>query len=277
MTWRTRAAALTREPLVHFLAAGAAVFFLLAGRAPDLGERRILVNEAVASRLAQRWNDTYRRPPSADELNGLIADYVRDQVYYREALALGLDKDDEVVMKRMRNKMVALSASEADTAAPSDADLQALLDKDPIRYAREAQFGFEQVFLGPDAPQARKAAPRLIEELKNGKKSSELGQPIPLPSRFDSAATSAIAAQFGDHFADTLRTLPQGRWTGPVASGLGLHLVKMTARSLPAPPRLADVRQVLENDWRAQARSKAEDDDYRRLLDGYDVVIELPK
>ncbi|MBS0474555.1 MAG: peptidyl-prolyl cis-trans isomerase, partial [Proteobacteria bacterium] len=135
MTWRDRAAHVLREPLVHFLLAGAVVYALLAGRAPDLGERRIVVNEAVVAQLLTRWSENYRRPPTPTELDGMISDYVRDQAYYREALRLGLDKDDEVVMRRMRNKMIALATSEAEAATPSDAQLQTMLDKDPARYS----------------------------------------------------------------------------------------------------------------------------------------------
>lgn len=131
MTWRSRAATVLREPLAHFLIAGALVYALLAGRAPDIGERRIVVNEEVVSRIADRFALTFRRAPTPDELDGLISDYVHDQVYYREALRLGLDKDDEVVMRRMRNKMVSIATSDAEAAEPGDAELQKLLDKDP--------------------------------------------------------------------------------------------------------------------------------------------------
>ena len=89
-TWRNRAAALLREPLVHFLAAGALIFVVLSGRPPDAGERRILVNEAVVTGLVNGYVQAFRRPPNDEELDGLIRDYVRGEVYYREALRLGL-------------------------------------------------------------------------------------------------------------------------------------------------------------------------------------------
>ena len=118
MTIKQTGQRLLKEPLVHFLIAGAAVFWLLSGRAPDLGERRIVVNEAVVSGLVQRWTDTFRRPPSQDEIDGLIRDYVQDQVYYREALSLGLDQEDEVVVRRMRRKMESLAVAEAEAQNP---------------------------------------------------------------------------------------------------------------------------------------------------------------
>ncbi|MFM5885815.1 MAG: peptidyl-prolyl cis-trans isomerase [Novosphingobium sp.] len=274
MTWRSRAADLLREPLVHFLLAGAAVYALLAGRAPDLGERRIVVNEAVVTQLAARWNENYRRAPSPAELDGLIEDYVRDQAYYREALRLGLDQDDDVVVRRMRNKMIALATSEAEAAEPSDAQLQALLDKDPARYAPETRFSFAQVYLGPDDEKVRAAAKAA---LNRGGDPMRFAQPVPIPAAFTATPASEVAGLLGDDFVAALRRQPQGQWRGPVVSAIGLHLVRVTARTADAKPRLAEVRQALENDWRADARRRAEDAAYRRILDGYDVKIEMPR
>jgi hypothetical protein len=158
VNWRSGAAHLLREPIVHFILAGAVVFALMSGRAPDVGERRIVVNEAVVARLGQRWTENFRRQPSPQELDGLINEYVRDQVYYREALRLGLDKDDEVVMRRMRNKMIAIATSDAEAASPSDADLQKLIDADPARYAAEVTYSFDQLYLGADNPADRQNA-----------------------------------------------------------------------------------------------------------------------
>ena len=273
MTWRARATLLLREPLVHFMLAGTLVFALLSGRGPDPGERRIVVSEAVAARLADRWAQTYRRAPSADEIDGLIREWVKDQVYYREALRLGLDRDDEVVVRRMRSKMVAAASAEAEAADPTDAELEALLAADPARYAPEPALTFRQIYLGADSPAARAAA---ATALASGKLPAPAG-PAPLPARFDTAPLSEIAAQFGDEFAAALRGLPPGKWSGPVGSGLGLHLVLLERRSTPPRPSLSAVRQSVTNDWRAAALRRAEDEGYRRLLGGYDVVIERPR
>ena len=277
MTLRSRAALLLREPLVHFLLAGAVVYAVLAGRPPDAGERRIVVDEPVVERLVQRWTMTYRRPPTAQEIDLLIRDHVRDEVYYREALRLGLDKDDEVVRRRMRNKLAATAAAEAEAAVPSDAELQALLDKDPARYAAAPALDFTQVYFGSDTPAARAAAEAAKAQLAAGAAPAGLGQPAPLPASFAAASADAVAAQFGDEFAEALRGLPTGAWQGPLASGLGLHLVKVNKRTAPAPPRLAEVRQRLENDWRAARIRAAEEEGLRRMLEGYDVVIKAPK
>lgn len=275
MTLKDNLRRLLKEPLVHFLIAGAMVFWLMSGRPPDLGERRIVVSERVAGALAQRFYDSFRRMPSQDELDGLIRDYVQDQVYYREALALGLDQNDEVVVRRMRRKMEGLAVADAEAATPSDKDLQALIDKDPARYAEDPRTTFQQVYLGADTPENRLQADVKLKQLRAGQSAS--GVPAPLPARLDGASASEISGMFGDEFTLSLRNQPTGQWVGPVASGLGLHLVRVDNRAAPAPPSLANVRQRVENDWRAAAVAKSRDESYARILKGYDVVIELEK
>ncbi len=274
--WRTRAAALLREPLVHFLVLGALVFVAMAGRAPDLGERRIIVDEPVVAGLVNHHVRAFRRPPTAEELDGLIRDHVRGEVYYREALRLGLDTDDEVVKKRLRNKMLAVAGAEAEAAQPSDAELQALLDADPARYAAPPRYRLEQIYLGPDAPALRAAAAAEIGRIPKGARPGIMTQPLPLPGRFDDASQTDLAEQLGDDFATALARLPVGTWMGPLVSGFGLHLVRIDQRVQPPPPRLADVRQRLENDWRSSAIRKAQDAHLQQLLDSYDVEIRRP-
>ncbi|MBN8483482.1 MAG: peptidyl-prolyl cis-trans isomerase [Sphingomonadales bacterium] len=275
MQFKDTARRLLKEPLVHFLIAGALVFALLSGRAPDLGERRIVVDEKVVGALVGRFYDSFRRLPTKDETDGLIADWVRDQVYYREALALGLDQNDEVVVRRMRRKMETLAVADAETRTPSDAELQAMIDKDPARYAEDPRVTFQQVYLGADTPENRLKAEAELARLRKGEQVS--GLPAPIPARMDNAGSNETSGLFGDEFTLNLRRLPVGQWTGPVASGLGLHLVRIERRAAAEPPKLAKVRQRVENDWRAGAGAKARDEAYQRILKGYDVVIELPK
>ena len=267
--WRTRVAALLREPLLHFLAAGALVFAALSGQAPGAGERRIVVDEMVVAGLVNHHIQAFRRPPTAPELDELIRDHVRSEVYYREALRLGLDRDDEVVKKRLRNKMLAVAGAEAEAAQPTDAQLQALLAKDPARYALPPRYTLTQRYLGEDTPALRAAA-------AGGGGPDLPTAPFPLPGRVEDAAAFDLAQQFGDDFTAALAKAPIGEWT-LLASGFGLHLVKVEQRAVPPPPRLADVRQRLENDWRSAAVRSAQDAQLQTLLAGYDVVIERPK
>ena len=267
--------ALLREPLVHFLIAGVAVFWLLSGRAPDLGERRIVVDKAVVGAMVERFYGSFRRLPTPDETDGMISDYVADQVYYREALRLGLDKGDEVVVRRMRRKLESLAVADAESAEPSDSELQAMIDKDPARYVDDPRTTFEQVYVGADNPDNRAKANSMLADLRAGKSVSAV--PAPLPAKLDAAPANDISGLFGDEFTLALKDQPIGQWQGPVASGLGLHLVKVEARAAPAKPSLAMVRQRVTNDWRTAAIARAQGDAYKKMLGGYDVKIELPK
>ncbi len=275
--WRDRAAAMLREPLVHFLVAGALIFVALSGRQPDAGERRIVVDEAVVSGLVNGYVQAFRRPPTDEDLDGMIRDYVRGEAYYREALRLGLDRDDDVVKKRLRNKMLAIASAEVEAVKPSDADLQAVLDKDPGRYAAPPRYTLEQVYLGDDNPALRAAAATQLAAMKPGAVPTLRGPAIPLPERLDDSPLLDIATQFGDDFAEGLEKAPVGRWSGPVVSGFGLHLIKIERRAPSPKPTLASLRQRLENDWRSAAIQKAEENNLNDLLKGYDVVIKRPR
>jgi len=275
MTWQHTGRRLLREPLVHFLIAGAGVFWVMAGRAPDLGERRIVVNSAVVGALVQRYSDSFHHMPSQDEIDGMIRDYVADQVYYREALRLGLDKDDEVVVRRMRRKLESMAVADAEAATPSDRELQALIDKDPARYSEDPRTTFDQVYVGADTAENRLKANGMLAALRKGQAVS--GTPAPIPGHLESSSASDISGTFGDEFTLALRQVPQGQWSGPVASGLGLHLVRVTARAAPEKPTLDRVRQRVENDWRAAAIQKTQAQAYAGMLKGYDVVIEPGK
>jgi peptidyl-prolyl cis-trans isomerase C len=275
MNWKETGRRLIKEPLVHFLIAGALVFWLLSGRAPDLGERRIVVDERVVGAVVGRFEDSFHRLPTKDETDGMIRDWVQDQVYYREALRLGLDDEDEVVVRRMRRKMEGMAVAEAETSEPSDSELQALIDRDPARYADDPRTSFEQVYLGADTAQTRAAAEAQLIRLRKGEAVG--GVPAPIPARLNDAPASETSGLFGDEFTLALHNLPQGQCSGPVASGLGLHLVRVTGRRAAQPPSLAKVRQRAENDWRAAATARAQSEAYDRILQGYDVVIEQPK
>ncbi|NJS14364.1 MAG: peptidyl-prolyl cis-trans isomerase, partial [Sphingopyxis sp.] len=220
--WAKRA---LREPLVHFLLAGLAVFALsaLRDRPVDPASRSITITEAQVTRLAANWQAAWRRPPSAAELDALIRDYVKEEVYYREALRLGLDADDPIIRRRLRSKMEYISAAASENALPTDTTLQAWIDRNPARYARDPRFSFDQIYLGQSAG----AAAAIGAQLRAGGDWRTLGQAISLPLSEEEADRTSIARTFGDDFVAALSRQPVGDWQGPVASGFGAHLVRV--------------------------------------------------
>ena len=262
---------LLREPLVHFLVAGLALFFVL-GRgeeSADSESRTITVSEQQIARLAANWEQTWQRPPTEQELEGLIDDFVREEIYYREALRLGLDEGDTVIRRRLRSKMEFLARSEVEAAAPDDATLQAWLDENPARYAEGTQLSFDQIYLGAEGDGRAE-----LQRLRAGVSPSELGISIPLPAAMANVNLRRVEREFGQQFAREISSLEPGDWQGPVASGFGQHLVRITAREEGEPPSLEDVRQRVENDWRAATLAEREEEAFRILRDGYSVSVE---
>jgi peptidyl-prolyl cis-trans isomerase C len=271
-------AQLAREPLVHFLGLGFLIFLLL-GEGSVPADRVIRVDEAQVAQLAEGFSQTWQRAPQPSEIDGLIRDYIEEEVYYREAKRLGLDIDDPVVRRRLRSKMAFLATSEVKNITPSDADLQAWMATNPARYKGDAAYGFDQIFVtaAGDAAAAKARANALLAQLNAGRASTGLGDPISLPPHMAQAQGTDIATIFGEAFAAALARLPVGRWSGPVQSGFGLHLVRVNSSVAGALPKLADVRQRVENDWRANTKDRRERAAYQALLDAYDVKIEKPR
>lgn len=269
-----------REPLVHFLIAGLAVFSLNALRdAPiDPSSRTITIDEARVQRLSDNFVQSWQRPPNRAELDALIRDYIREEVYYREALRLGLDQDDPVVRRRLGSKMEFLARSDAESAAPDDATLQAWLDRNPAKYAGDSTYSFDQIYVGGNDPSAaRRRALSIQAALASGASPEGMGDPLAVPHEMDKATYTDISRAFGDNFAAALGSLPAGRWIGPVASGFGTHVVRVRAMAKPTRPRLADVRQQVENDWREATIKAREARAYQALLDGYTIKIARPR
>lgn len=264
-----------REPLVHFLIGGLLIFLLSLwrGEPVDPASRTIVITEAQVARLAASWEQSWRRPPTPREIDALIRDFIKDEIYYREALRLGLDAEDVVIRRRLRSKMEFLARAQVESAKPDDAVLQAWLEKYPARFASDAAFSFDQIYLGPTETAD---APAMLKAIARGADWETQGRSISLPRSLDSAARTEIERQFGTPFADTFPALQQGAWAGPVTSGFGSHLVRVHAARASGKPKLADVRQAVENDWRAATMKKREAKAYQALLEGYDVKIKQP-
>jgi hypothetical protein len=268
---------LAAEPLAQFLLIGAGLFLLHAAvrsREP-VGEIRVSRGQLFS--LAALHERAWMRPPTRRELQGLMDSWIREEVAEREARAMGLDRNDPVIRRRLRQMLEFLSEERADQRQPSPADLQTWLREHPDRYRRDAAYSFTQVFLDPTssaAPPSRRA-PVLLARL-NGVAPPDpagLGDPLLLlEPRFESLPGREVERLFGRDFAAALARLQPGGWVGPLRSGYGEHLVKLE-RVLPGlVPPLAEVRQEVERDWRQDQRQRQREADYRRWLSRYRVV-----
>ncbi len=271
MTLRENAGRLVREPLVHFLVAGALIFAVWGGGG-DVADRTITVTEAQVRGLAEQWEQQWHRQPTPAEIDGLIRDLVKDEVYYREAVRMGLDKDDIIIRRRMRSKMEFLVAAQAENETPTDTALQRWLDGHRRDYATNPMLSFDQVYVGSDAARAAVALANIVK----GADPARFALPLSVPAALDDAPSGDIDRQFGDGFAKAVAALPPGGWAGPVASGFGQHLVRLRKLVPGAVPPLAAVRKAVENDWREANRTTRENAAYQALLDGYTIRIAKP-
>ena len=275
---------LLHEPLVHFLLLGVLVFagFRLTSRNEAAEPGKIVVNQAQIESLVTGFTRTWQRPPTNLELEGLVREYIREEVSTREALALGLDKDDSVIRRRLRQKLEFISDSVASQAEPTDEALQKYLQAHAESFRAQRQFTFSQVYLDPQkhGENLSRDVNQLLAQLRlagNRPDLSKLGDSLLLEQDFEAVSVGEVSKQFGEKFAGKLVELPVGEWSGPIESGYGLHFVIVTERKDGSLPALADVRETVKRDWVNAQRSETNEKFYQALLKRYTVTIEDPR
>jgi hypothetical protein len=264
--------ALLREPLLHFLLIGLALFLLYGRVSPgDSDSRRIVVGQSQIDDMVRQYQSAFNRPPSRAELNGLIDTYIHDEITYREGLSMGLDKDDAVIKRRIRQKY-ELIAEEEERSGQTDADLAAFLKAHPAEFARPAVVSFDQIYFDPAAT-TPEAVGAVKTALAKGADPAKFGQLSMLPRRVANSAIDLVARDFGDDFAKRIGAAPVGQWVGPIASGLGVHLVRVSARAAPTLPPLGQIRASVAREWESDQRTRSSQADYRKARADYDVII----
>lgn len=264
------------EPLAHFLGIGLLLFVLYGLVSPsDSGGERIVVTRAMIADLEATHQRLWGRPPSAAELQGLIESRITDEILYREGVNMGLDRDDAVVKRRVRQKY-ELIAEEEGAAAPTEAELQAYLDAHAARFRPAPVVSFTQLLVpaGGSAADVAAQVEALQRSLAAGDTPESLAAPTLLPLRRQDTPLDRIAAEFGTGFADALAGLPEGSWQGPVASGYGIHLVRVDRRTQAPVPTLAEVRAAVLREWENDRRVRAREARLQALRERYDVVVE---
>lgn len=261
-----------REPLVHFLGGALLIFgfFWATGSDRDPADYAISIDESDIARLKTGWIQNFRRAPTQKELDGLIDQEIAEEIYYREALRLGLDKNDPVIRRRLFTKMRFVDGQETANIEPTDALLHQWMNKHPGKYALPPLYDFEQIYLGQisvaDAQQR-------IDQLNAGAKPSAFAQSLSMPRTLARASVTEIARQFGDRFAGQLDKLEPGIWSGPVASGFGIHAVNISAKAPGQKAALDDVRQRVVNDWRAAQQAEQKEKAIARYRAQYEITV----
>jgi hypothetical protein len=270
---------IVREPLVHFLAIGAALFLFFAWRGGGAASDRIVITPGTIEHLVAGFTRTWQRAPSAAELDGLVGEFVREEVATREATAMGLDADDTIIRRRLRQKLEFLVEDAAAAAPPTEEELARFLAENEDRFRTEPRVSLRQVYVSRDrrGPAAAADAERLLAELRAlgpAAPIEERGDPLMVPQELELASRSEVARLFGDTFAAAVLSLAPGVWSGPVESGYGPHLVLVTEIRQGTLPSLEAVLPQVERDFLDERRRSRLDQMYSELLQKYTVVME---
>jgi peptidyl-prolyl cis-trans isomerase C len=271
---------LIKDPLVHFLAIGVALFALAAwrGQSVSAGREEIVVTAEQVAQARAAAAVLQGREPTPEELQALIEPTIRDEVMYREALALGLDENDDEVRRRLIEKMSYLTQDLADPAAASEQALHEFYAANPATFTIPALVSFDQVFFSPgtrgDALETGAAAG--LAALRAGRAPIEVGDRTPLRESYDDAPREQVAVLFGDDLAAALFGTAPGEWTGPFRSDFGLHVVRLRSRTAARLPAYDEIVARVAEEYGAQRRREANERAYREMRERYDIVIEQP-
>lgn len=261
---------------MHFFLLGA-VIFVFAGRLQEstVSPDRIVVGRGQIEQLARTFERTWQRAPTHEELAGLVDDWIRTEIAVRQARAMGLDDGDLVIRRRLRQKLEFLTEDVAQ-AAPTDDELRDHLANHANEFRTPTRFTFRQIYFSPEArPDPVGAARAVLRSLARGAADpATAGDRLLVPDAFADAPDREVASLFGQPFVDALATAPQGRWSGPITSGYGLHLVLLEDRRGGVVPPLEEIRPAVEREWQSARRARTLDEAYRRMRERYEVLVE---
>lgn len=273
---------LIREPLVHFLLIGAGLFLLFgwkgnpASMQGGVQSTTIIVAQDTIDQLVAAFNRTWMRPPTEGETKGLMENFIRDEIYYREAIAIGLDQGDALIRRKLRQKMEFILEDIAAQTEPTDEELERFMTEHRQKYLIDPQIAFRQVFINVDkrGDSAEAYASQVLEQLDGGADANALGDRSLINHAAELSPLWKIKKDFGETFSTQLLDVEPGKWMGPLRSGFGLHLVFIDKRVVKPLPQLEDIRNSVKRDWAVALQNKLKDDAYARIRERYTVKIE---
>lgn len=267
-----------REPLLHFFLIGFGLFVVYGlvnrSNAAD-SDNTIVVSSGRIEQLATVFGKTWQRPPTAVELKGLIDDFVLEEIYFRQAVAMQMDRDDTIIRRRLRQKLEFLTDDTSALVDPSEKELAEYLAANEQKFRQSPTYSFDQVYFNPekhgDDPESEVS--EMLSLIRTGK---DVGDASLLPSSYDLVERNAVDGTFGTGFSSHLDDLEIGEWQGPIRSGLGIHLVRLKARTEGRLPELSQIREIVEREWRNEQRVSTRKKMNDRLLQDYEVEIQWP-
>jgi hypothetical protein len=274
--------AIVSEPLLHFLLIGAVLFGGSAYLQRDTrsNPQRFVVSAGKIEHLASLFSRTWQRPPSRVELEGLIDDYVREEIAYREGMKMGLDEDDTIIRRRIRQKLDFIADDLGSQIEPTEEQLTTFLNENPDIYRIDPRITFRQVFLDPDrhASDLPESVAKLLDTLKSDPTADadQLGDQTLLEYQNEDRSKREVASNFGPQFAEEIVKLPLQQWQGPIRSAYGVHAVYISERTDGRFPPLDEVRELVHRDWEQKHRKDLVESFYQELMKKYEIAIEWP-
>jgi len=269
-----------REPLVHFLIIGLVMFVAYESTQPQTIKltNQIVVSQGQIQQLSAQFKRVSLRPPTQQELDKLIEGYVRDEVFYRQGLTLGLDIDDPVVKQRLRMKLEVLLEDLNEQAQPNDDVLLSFMEKHAVNYRQEAIYSFEHIYLDITKHEnLDKTFATIKGELANNISIDTLGDRLILPAKLNEINDYDVIRLFGKEFSQGLSQLVINQWSSIIYSGYGAHIVKLTRITPSKIMPLAMVKAEVLRDYMVQRRDELKENTYQSLRKEYQVLIENKK
>lgn len=267
------------EPLLHFALIGVALFLLYGLFSPEEESAdQIIIDDSDVNEIVSKFQLQWNRPPNAEELSGLMGEMIQQEVFYQEAMKLNLDHNDEIIKRRLSQKMQFLSNDLAELVEPTEEELRAYLNENSEKFQTPAYFSFYQVYFSPDAgedPAARAAAVLDDSEGKTIEQLRSQGDPISLKFRYEDITDFNLRRQLGTEFLMSISQLETGKWVGPVNSGYGYHLIYIEKITPPETPPLEEVRDAVLTDLNYVRQGELKESIFQQLLTEYQLVFDF--
>jgi len=277
---------LFKEPLIQFLIIGAAIYgayALFGSPEEDYRDNIILVDSNRINAMISEWESRWQRPPTRQEIDGLIGQYIKEDVLYRQAVAMGLNEDDPITRRRMAQKLEFLTSDLAQMQEPAEGELETYFDENEAAYRDPDRISFSHIFIDPDArgDATLDDADQLLAQLKTeGEPTEEMlqrGDRFMLQNYFAAATELDIRRQLGSGFAESVLALEPGQWHGPVLSGYGVHLVYVFTMQVAPAPQFEVVRERVLEDWHTVKREEFNQQFLKSLKERFEIIVdELP-
>jgi len=268
-----------REPFVHFVFLGALIFaanvWLDPGQSVQDGNNHIVINQAELDHLKNLWRLRWKRDPAPSDVKAIIDRHLRQKVFYREALKMNLDHNDEIIKKRLAQKMEAV-ASDLSTLMrpPTDEQLKKYFHSRKDFFTLPRAYAFKQILFLPDEKDSESRLQATLVSMRQG-------APIPrdqlnklsIPAEWPLTSVNDLENAFGGDFSRLLDDLPVGDWSGPVRSGFGWHLIFIEKKEEARIPKFEEVRDYVAREYEYRSVLKTQDQLYKELLENYKLSI----